>query len=162
MWYGLYRKLIEWLRIVVWQMRVSTRLLVVTWLECGFNHLINRELELVGIELGTHCQICYQLQTWNRGRHHTRCLYYDHRSTSWPITPMCRIINEILWKVIFAIMIVFIKAILYPQYCEGHMFPIHNMTIWKTFNKLCGRIQPHCTSGGRIPHPWMVLSHISQ
>ncbi len=33
-WSGLYRKLIEFLCIVGWHMRVSTRLLEVTWLEC--------------------------------------------------------------------------------------------------------------------------------
>ncbi len=33
-WLVLYRKLIGSLHIVVWQMRVSTRLLEVTWLEC--------------------------------------------------------------------------------------------------------------------------------
>ncbi len=33
-WPGLYRKLIGFLRIVVWHIRVSTCLLEVTWLEC--------------------------------------------------------------------------------------------------------------------------------
>ncbi len=33
-WPGLYRKLIDCLCIVLWQMRVSTRLLEVTWLDC--------------------------------------------------------------------------------------------------------------------------------
>ncbi len=34
-WPDLYRKLIEFIYIVVWHMRVSTRLLDVTWLECA-------------------------------------------------------------------------------------------------------------------------------
>ncbi len=37
MWPGLKRKLIEFLHIVVWHMRVSTRLLEVMWLEYGWS-----------------------------------------------------------------------------------------------------------------------------
>ncbi len=37
-WPGLYRKLIAFLGIVVWHMRVSTPLLEVTWLECVVKH----------------------------------------------------------------------------------------------------------------------------
>ncbi len=39
MWLGLYRKLIEYLHIVVWHMRVFTRLLEVTWLECLLDYM---------------------------------------------------------------------------------------------------------------------------
>ncbi len=35
MWPGIYRKLIEFLRIVVWHMKVSACLLEVRWLECS-------------------------------------------------------------------------------------------------------------------------------
>ncbi len=38
-WPGLYRQLIDFLRIVVWHMRVSARLLEVTWLECAYSSL---------------------------------------------------------------------------------------------------------------------------
>ncbi len=52
-WPGLYRKIIEFLRIVVWHMRVYARLLEVTWLECVHihelvHHVINQSSPRTG------------------------------------------------------------------------------------------------------------------